>query len=294
MCPVLRACTRVIVAALLSVSIASCSQGWRKLSSDEVLQILPEFTLLTANLADREVPDSVRLEAYRVFFDRRGISMADWDSTMSWYAKNRVTLYRDLYRLTADSLTRVQERLQAEQDRVDREAEYERKLRGALLDSVNLLLEDSLQFYAPGELINRTFALVPTVAYDSTVRVSLRAELMGLPRLTDDSLRLELRLHLRDSTSRIVSRSIGASGGYELSLEVPDGKQAIRVSGYLRGMLPLQPDRARPIVLDRLSLIKYPREAQGADSDGSMIRTTDQASLATSAEEQNLDQDDIL
>lgn len=250
-------CSRpLLVLGLLVGMLAGCGRsGWRKLSVDEVLDILPEFSLLTATLSEQGQPDSIRQEAYRSFFQSRGLTLADWDSTMAWYAKNRLTLYKDFYRLSADSLSRMQRRLQGVQDSLDQIAEYRSSMVNGLLDSVNLLT-DSVAFYSSGELINRYFALTPSVGYDSTTLVRVEARLVGMPNLEQDSLRLTVGCFFADTTALTQSLAIGSSGRYAIALQVPNGKSAVRIWGSLQGTTP-EIGLGKMLMIDRFRLFKY-------------------------------------
>ncbi|MDO4692629.1 MAG: hypothetical protein Q4A64_07135 [Porphyromonadaceae bacterium] len=255
----------LIAAGLLVGILASCGRsGWRKLSVDEVLDVLPEFSLLTATLSEQGQPDSIRQEAYRAFFEARGLTLADWDSTMAWYAKNRLTLYKDFYRLSADSLSRMQRRLQGIQDSLDLIAERSTKKDNGLLDSINLL-NDSVSFYSSGELINRYFALTPSVGYDSTTLVHVEARLAGLPDL-QDSLSLTVGCFFADSTTLNQSLRIGSSGRYTVVLQIPDGKSAVRVWGSLQGIVPELPI-GKMVMVDRFRLFKYGGQSQSASEE---------------------------
>lgn len=224
-------------ALLATLGIISCSSGgWRKLDKDEILSTLPELNLLMATLKERGATDSVRQRAYHEFFARRGYTLADWDSTVAWYAKHRVKLFHDYYRLTVDSLTRQRTQLEQKRDLIVAAQERERLWYGAMLDSVNLL-QDSSAYYFGGELINKTFELIPSTPYRTSTEVYVEALLLGLKGFPTDSLSLELRLHLSDTTSVVRGLQMLTSGHYTISAQVPEGKQVVRVTGGLRGVL---------------------------------------------------------
>ncbi|MDO4708048.1 MAG: hypothetical protein Q4A61_06500 [Porphyromonadaceae bacterium] len=228
-----RACSSLFtILCLLSCS----SGGWRKLSKDEILSTLPELNLLSASLNERGATDSVRQRAYHEFFDRRGYHLSDWDSTMAWYAKHRVRLFHDFYRLSVDSLTRLRTVLEKKRDLIAQSEQRERLWHGAILDSVNLL-QDSSAYYYSGELLNKSFELIPSTPYDSTTHIYAEILALSLGPFPSDSLSLELRLHLSDTTSVVSLRHITASGRYSILAQVPGGKYATRVTGSLRGLI---------------------------------------------------------
>lgn len=229
--------SRVLPLVFACFLLGSCSSGsWKKLDTDEILNTLPELNLLSASLSERGATDSVRQRAYHEFFARRGYTLADWDSTMAWYAKHRVKLFHDFYRLSTDSLTRLRTTLEKKRDLIAKAEERKRLWHGAMLDTVNLLSDTSNCYYA-GELLNKSFELIPATAYDSTTRVYAEALVLGLNTFPCDSLSLELRLHLSDTTSVLSQQQIKASGHYVISAQVPSGKHASRVTGILRGII---------------------------------------------------------
>lgn len=230
---------------LVSSIASSCSQSsWQRLDSNEILEVLPELSLLSASLSDKYVPDSTRQRAYQEFFARRGYTLADWDSTMAWYARNRVSDFYDFHRLTGDSLTNMRTAMEHRRDSIALKQERERLWRGAMLDSVNLL-NDSSTYYSRGEWVNRYFTLNPVIPYDSTTQLTAKFLILGLDSHRQDSLILALRLHFSDSTSLIQRQTIVASGDHRATIQVPNGKRAIRFSGWLRGLLPSRPDSTR-------------------------------------------------
>lgn len=222
---------------VLILGWAACTRSqWKRLDEDEVLRTLPALSLLSASLSEQNIPDSTRQRAYHEFFARRGYTLADWDSTMAWYAKNRVQLFYDFYRLSGDSLTRQRTAMEKRRDLIAATEERRRLWHGAMLDSVDLL-RDSSTYYRAGELINKRFELYPISPYDSTTRLQAEILILGLQSFSNDSLDLELRLHLSDSTSAVSHQQIRSSGFYRLEAYVPNGKTALRAIGTLRGTL---------------------------------------------------------
>lgn len=259
-------CTLVLTALYLLLS--GCSeQSYRRLSEDELRRLLPGFTILSATMDYEYTADSVRRAAYEQFFEREGYTLADWDSTMGWYASHRLELLLDIYKQSGDSLTRLQSLLQLRQDSVSKQEEYERMLRGGVLDSVNLL-RLGVATYLPGELVNQSFALTPTTPYDSTSRVTLSIQGYGLPSDSLPPLRLDLRLYLSDSTMRQISAPVLRHGISSVSLVVPDGLHAWRLSGFVRGVLPDSLPGGY-LLLDSLRLVRTPVDPDAPREDTS-------------------------
>ncbi len=237
--------------------LAGCSsREWSLIEAEDVRRLLPRYTLLNAALQNRGEQDSIRQAAYRAFFEEEGYTLADWDSSMLWYAKNDITLYHDFYRLASDSLSRDTERVQARVDSIRAAEEYLRKRNGAVLDSTNLL-SLGLETYKAGEYLNRHFALSPSTPYNG-VQGELKAGIWGLPKLKkSEALSLELRFHAKDSTTRVERIAIDKSGVYSVRLVTMEGKDVVRVSGFLRGVLPKKLQRDY-ILVDSLRFVRTP------------------------------------
>lgn len=243
------------VAGLLTIS-NSCSQGgWTRISSDEVRRLLPRYALLTATLQNQSQPDSVRVAAYKHFFEQEGYTLRDWDSTMAWYAKNNMPLYYDIYRLSSDSLTREADRLQLRQDSLFRIEEQLTRKRNYNLDSVNLLSIGATYAQAGG-LINQSFSIAPSPAYTSA-ELELSTRIQGLPKHLDkgSALNLYLQFSLSDSTIIYKTLKITKSGAYNIKLKTKSSTSVQRVYGCLQGIVP---KGTKLLFLDSLRLKRYP------------------------------------
>lgn len=235
----------------------SCTnRSWELVSEDDARHLLPRYALLSAGLQYKGAPDSIRQAAYRQLLEQEGYTLNDWDSSMLWYAKNNMPLYHDFYRLASDSLSKQTELLQKRADSIMREEERERKFQAAILDSANLLRLGS-QLAFSGQLVNQSFSLRPSIAYNGVEGV-LSTRILGLPKLSDkESFSLELKFHAQDSTSRFKRIRIKNSGVYKLRLITMDGKDVVRISGYLRGVTP----QLRPgtfVLIDSLRFVRTP------------------------------------
>ncbi|MDY3090137.1 MAG: DUF4296 domain-containing protein [Porphyromonas sp.] len=248
----------VLWTTALSLLVGCSSREWTLIGEEDVRRLLPRYALLNAALQNRGEQDSIRQAAYRAFFEEEGYTLADWDSSMLWYAKNDITLYHDFYRLAADSMARSTERVQLRVDSITAAEERMRKLNGAVLDSTNLL-SLGLETYRAGEYLNRYFMLTPSTPY-TAVRGELGVGIWGLPKLKkDEALSLELRFHAKDSTTRIERLSIAKSGFYSVRLVTMEGKDVVRVSGALRGTLPKKLQRGY-VLVDSLRFVRTPHD----------------------------------
>lgn len=238
------------------LAMVSCSHdGWERIPAKEVRRLLPSYAMLSSSLQSQGLPDSVRAAAYRQFFADEGYTLADWDSSMRWYATHDMPLYHDFFRLASDSLSHLVGKLQAQQDSISRQTERTSRRMGYTLDSVNLL-RLGVERYLSGELINQSFSFVPSTPY-SGVRVELSTAVYGLPPQGGGLLQLELNLHQQDSTSLTRQLIIRTPGRHSLSLQTIYGKSVVRVSGRLIGIVPkLQPEAF--IWTDSLRLVRYP------------------------------------
>lgn len=236
----------------------SCSnRSWELIPEEDVRRLLPRYALLSAGLQNRGEADSVRQAAYRRFFEEGGYTLQDWDSSMVWYAKNNIPLYHDFYRLASDSLSKLTEALQKRSDSIVRVEERQRKLMGAVLDSVNLL-KLGMEVFGENELINMTFSLQPTTPYTG-LEGTLTTRIAGLPKLAKrDALSLELRFHSKDSTSQIQHLAIQSSGVYHVRLVTMEGKDVVRISGYLRGIVPKKLPKDGYVFVDSLRFVRLP------------------------------------
>lgn len=240
----------------LSASYGCERRSWERIPIDEVRQILPDYTLLVVSLDQRSFPDSQRRAAYESFFEEYGYTLSDWDSSMAWYARNELTLLHDIYRTTADSMERSQVSLQTRFDEVTKRETYENNRRIGVLDSVNLLSIGS-HLYKGGDEIKVDFDFTPSMPYDSTRRVELSTTLYGIELL--DTLVypfLELRLHFSDTTELYSSTPLLRAGHHVVSLSIPNGKKARRISGAVRGRMPHSIWWV--MQLDSLRLVRYP------------------------------------
>ncbi len=254
----LKACVCLL---LLSGSIACSNQSWKKVSPEEVRQILPELSLLKAYLNNQNVPDSVRYVTYYAFFKKYSISQTDWDSTMFWYAKNDINLYHNLYSQTDDALRRLQIKLQKKVDALDEANRRKYEWEQGLLENANLLLDTIYPKYIlPPAIVNETFTYEPRIHYDSTVRVSLNLAIDGMSLLGQDSLSMTFSLFQEGKLDTTAQKTIKRNGAYDLVLS-PKSKGIDSISGSLRGIIS-QHDGLGFITIDSLSLIRLSKSQE--------------------------------
>lgn len=253
----LRVAIRLGLNLLAVLLFFSCSnRSWDLVSEEDVRRLLPRYAMLSAGLQNRGEADSIRQAAYRQFFEAEGYTLQDWDSSMLWYAKNNMPLYHDYYRLASDSLSRLTEVIQRKVDSIARVEERQRKFRGAILDSVNLLSLGA-RVALSNQLVNQHFSLQPSSPYMG-VEGTLSVRVSGLPKLSDkNAFRLELRFHEKDSTSRVERISIKRSGLYKVRLVTIEGKDVVRISGHLRGTIPTLGKQAF-VWVDSLRFVRKP------------------------------------
>lgn len=248
---------QLTIALCIGGIISACSgRSWELIPEDDMRQLLPRYSMLTASLQNRGEADSLRRAAYKAFFAEEGYTLADWDSSMMWYAKHNIPFYHDLYRKAGDSLVRLTERLQKRLDSITIVEERSRKLLGYTLDSVNLL-KRAPETYRAGEFVNNTFSIVPSNPYTGAqVELSILAK--GLPKEKAASfLTFELFMYAQDSTLQSKSIQIDKSGRYVITLQTPSGKPVVRLSGGIRGIAPKLPKDSY-LWFDSLRLVRTP------------------------------------
>lgn len=248
--------------------LASCSgRDWRKVSPSDVRQILPAMTMLSVSLEYDNVPDSIRQANYRSLLGEHGYSLTDWDSSMAWYAANEIDLFYDFYRAALDDVTKLQTQLHKRQDSIHTREEFVRNRLGANLDSINLL-SLGYEYYHRNQLINRSFSIVPTTPYLNGWIVRLSTNLYTTS--AEDSIAygtLSLQLHLSDSTILAASTPVHSGGAHSVVLSIPQGKQAVRVSGFLRGVTHAE----RYILCDSLRLVRLQGDPSAENSAAAAI-----------------------
>lgn len=243
----------------MCMALTSCSKrSWTLIDEDEVRRLLPRYAMLSARLQMYGEADSLRLATYRQFLADEGYSLADWDSSMMYYAKHDMPLYHDFYRLASDTLTRQAELLQKRVDSIAQAEDYRAKYTGYTLDSVNLLRLGAVSYYS-GDLVNRAFAFAPSVPYTG-VEGELSLRLRGLPKLgREQAWDMELRFHAQDSTSEVERIRIDRSGDYKLKIVTLSGKPVVRVTGFVRGLSP-KLKSGTFIWLDSLRFVRRPHD----------------------------------
>lgn len=242
--------------AMLFASYGCERRGWKQIPIKDVRRILPSYTLLMVSLDQHNIPDSQRRAAYESFLSEQGYTLSDWDSSMALYARNELTLLHDIYRTAADSLERSRTVLQTRFERVIARENYDTNRRLGILDSVNLLSIGS-RWYKAGDPIHVNFDFSPSSAYDSTYQVELSTTLNSAELL--DTLVypfLELRLHFSDSTTLYSSTPLLHPGRHAVSLSIPSGKKAQKITGALSGRIPTR--LWWGVQLDSLRLVRYP------------------------------------
>lgn len=263
------------ITALLSLSLvgfSACSDNqWTKLSAEEVREILPELSLLESMANFRDMPDSLRQGLYTHYFESRGITQADWDSTMAWYAKNQMVMYENFYRVASEEMEQKRLALQAKRDSISTLEQREIQRRNGQLDSVNLLQDTLLVFHA-GELLNKHWKLQPSQPYPSGTRLLFSVHMQGLSAEVLSNLKwtAELSMHASDSTILQMSQTNWHDRGAELSLTVPEGKTVGLVTAYLRGLVPNSKALSRGIVIHGVSLKKYPTDVTIEDTQDAL------------------------
>lgn len=246
----------LVCVVVLATGYGCERRGWEQIPIEDVRRILPDYTLLVVSLDQRSLPDSQRRAAYESFLQEYGYTLSDWDSSMTWYARNELTLLHDIYRTAADSMERAQASLQTRLDEVVNRETYETNRRIGALDSVNLLSIGS-RICKGGDKIKVDFDFYPSLAYDSTRRVELSTNLYGMEHL--DTLvypLLELRLYFTDTTTLYASTPLLCAGHHVVSLSIPSGKKARRITGAVRGRMPRR--LWWMMQLDSLRLVRYP------------------------------------
>lgn len=248
---------KLTIALCIGGIISACSgRSWELIPEDDMRQLLPRYSMLTASLQSRGEADSLRRAAYKAFFAEEGYTLTDWDSSMMWYAKHNIPFYYDLYRKAGDSLVRLTDRLQKRLDSITIVEERSRKLLGYTLDSVNLLKRGS-ETYKVGELVSNTFSIAPSTPYTG-VQVELSVVVKGLQKQKAPSeLSLELFMYAQDSTVQSKVVNINKSGRYSITLQTLLGKPVIRLTGGVRGVVPrLSGDEY--LWLDSLRFVRVP------------------------------------
>lgn len=249
-------CWLLAVGLISSYLLSSCSgSAWSKISPEEVRRLLPQYAMLASSMQAQSTPDSLRVASYSKFFEEQGYTLEDWDSTMAWYAKYDMPLYYDFYRLASDSLAKDLSKLEKKMDSVRQVETILAQRSGYVLDSVNLL-NIGADAFRSGELINQSFSVSPNIPY-SSARVQLSTYIAGFKQMDKrEPLELVLRLSLSDSTSVHRRISISKPGYYEVSVNTPSGLQAVRLSGYLRGVAPKE-NASKFIFVDSLRLQRF-------------------------------------
>lgn len=261
---------------VLFASICSCSDdGWSKLSESQIRSILPELSLLEATASFRDMPDSIRQRLYDNYFDSRGITQSDWDSTMAWYAKHQMVMYEDFYRMASEDMERTRIALQTKKEHVESLEQRELQRLNGQLDSVNLL-RDTLLVLNGGDLLNQHWVLRPSTFYQSGTRLTFSFNTQGLQ--SNIALRAELRMHATDSTMLLVQKTECSNGETLLSLTIPEGKTVELVTALIRGRLPYK-SQGTPVMLHGISIKKYPSDATVADTHEALV-TEDKLELS--------------
>lgn len=263
----------IAIVGFALVQLSACSdEQWTKLSADEIRDILPELSLLEATANFRDMPDSARQALYTSYFEARGITQADWDSTMAWYAKHQMVMYENFYRVASEQMEKQRLALQTKKDSVFVLEQRENLRRNAQLDSVNLL-QDTMLVYRSGELLNRHWKLSPSAPYPSGTRLLFSLQMRGLRSEVISNLKLtaELRMHASDSTVLLAQQTQWSNGLAELSLTVPEGKTVNLVTAYLRGVLPNIATAQSSLMLYGVSIKKYPTDVTIEDTHDALV-----------------------
>lgn len=245
------------------IALGSCSsREWKRIDKDELRPLLVKMTLLNAVAQQEYMQDSVRQSEYAALLGAEGYTIADWDSTIAWYARYDMTLLNDFYRVAYDSLEAMRSRLQTRYDSVSEAQAYQDRLNSYDLDSVDFLREAPTLYTLDGSYLYRRFDITPHSPYDSTRYLVFTARILGLPELADSvaPLRMYTCAHLSDSTTLIDSIDIRRPGLYQLESSTPDGRRIIRSSGFVKGLLPALSTRGKGLVaIDSFSLVRRTR-----------------------------------
>lgn len=181
--------------------------------------------------------DSIRDSAVQWALDRRGISKAEFDSTMTWYGKN-LDEYRDLYEKVDKELTKRQKRISGEEiietDYSDLWP-YSRHIMIAETGNTN-----SLSF---------TF---PTDQLSKGDKIMWKMHVNGNP-----AVNLMLGVEYDNGTSGYVSQSNNDVRKLDISFQTDTSLQVKKIYGYVR----VKEDRYLPVWIDSISLQASPLDS---------------------------------
>lgn len=241
---------------LLVVACSSKSQGWQRIGQKDFQELLPQMLMAEAVYEQRSLPDSLRILGYQTVLGQRGYTLTDWDSSQVWYGRYRVSEYQEAYDYALGVLTSQQEGLRRRVDSLARIEARAYAWSSGALDSTNLLL-DSVSIHRPGDYLERSFSLSPSVPYASGTDVRFAVRLHGFsPKQPGGTLRMHLRVEFTDSTQRVFDLRPLKTGLNVLSFVLPEGKMMRKASGWLRGVSPR--GKSKFFAVDSFSFARFP------------------------------------
>jgi len=239
---------RIIVLGLI-VFIVSCGKIPNGvLSESEMQKVLTDIhiaeSMVTSNYTKFD-NDSARQALFQAVFKKHRITQAEYDSSLSWYARNL-----DIY-------IRIYDRIKLDIDQQIKDlGDVQAKAAPSFnQDSLNIWPRRTSLIFRPNVLFNGvTFDITPDVDYSSGSTLVLGMHVWGLPEKMHNFPEIRLSADQGD-TILTVNNKILHDGYQEIILRTVSTKRVRRVYGHIR--LDNTDADYYKVYVDSLNLMKY-------------------------------------
>lgn len=207
------------------------------LADKEMVELMADMQVAEAYMQNHNAgyaSDSIRDSAVQWALDRRGLSKAQFDSTMTWYGKN-IDEYRDLF-------AKVDKELLKRQKKIPGETEETLDISDLWPYSRHILISEN------GSSNSLTFS-IQTDQLAKGDRINWKMHLNGSP-----SVNMLLGVDYDNGTSAYSYQNNSDAKKMDVSLQTDTTLNVSRIFGYLR----VKEDRYLPVWIDSISLQSSP------------------------------------
>lgn len=230
------------VSILLPVALIFLIAGCNKrpagvLGDKEMVELMADMQVAEAYMQNHNAgyaSDSIRDSAVQWALDRRGLTKAQFDSTMTWYGKN-IDEYRDLF-------AKVDKELLNRQKKIPGETEETVDISDLWPYSRHILISEN------GSSNSLTFS-IQTDQLTKGDRINWKMHLNGSP-----SVNMLLGVDYDNGTSAYSYQNNSDAKKMDVSLQTDTSLNVSRIFGYLR----VKEDRYLPVWIDSISLQSSP------------------------------------
>ncbi len=210
------------------------------LSDKDMVALMADMQVAEAYLQSHSAPgyssDSIRDSAVQWVLDRRGLTRAEFDSTMTWYGKN-LDEYRDLFAKADKELLKRQKQIPGEVEEILNFSDLWSYSRHALISENGS--SNSLTFSIPAEQLEKGD------------KIQWKMRLNGSP-----ALNMLLGVDYENGSSAYSYQNNNGSK-VDLTLQTDSAVNVTRIFGYVR----VKEDRYLPVWIDSISLQSTPLDS---------------------------------